>query len=328
MTDLRAQFVIFFRVFLTLSLVLVSSSSAEVKAANALAVKQWNGEYFKEREGGVYLKTALLDFPKAVTSNIQVTLFGIIQQQRFTFSNSQVERSAPPREIWKVPSGKYKIERIELVDHMGTKRSWVATSTEVKTIIVPRVMLSNLGLWTIRPAGAQGLSVKFEMTENTYSEKNSAKDSSVAAVVNGFTGSIQKVLGGKKVIEGADRGYSDDKILRATASFTRQIAMFYRVDLFKHNKYAKDVTAALSAFDAKIRDCYVRALTANATLKGDLVFQIIASAKTGTIRQARKSKGTVSDGAMADCIVGELQQIPMPIQENMLGELTFIFEVK
>lgn len=328
MTFRRSHIEILFRVLCS-SLILFLLSHVDVlRANNALAVKEWNGEYFKEREGGVYVKTVLADFPTVVTSNVQITLFGIIQQRRFTFSNAQVDRSAAPRDIWKVPSGKYKIERIEIVDHAGTKRSWVANSSDVKTIIVPRIMLSNLGLWTIRPAGAQGLSVKFEMTENTYTEKNPAKDSSVAAVVNGFTGSIQKVLGGKKVIEGADRGYSDDKTLRATASFTRQIAMFYRVDLYKHNKYSKDVTSALAAFDAKIRECYIRALSANATLKGDLVFQIIASAKTGTIRQARKSKGSISDGAMSDCIIDELQQIPMPIQENMLGELTFMFEVK
>lgn len=297
-------------------------------AANVLAVKEWNGEFFKKKEGGLFVKTNVTDFPRAVTSNVQITLYGIIQQQSYTFSNTQVALSSPPREIWKFPSGKYRVDRIELVDHAGVKRTWLANQSSPMAVIVPRIMLSNLGLWTLKPAGASGLSVKFQMVANSYSEKGLPAESSVAAVVNGFTGSIQKVIGGKQVIEGADRDYSDDKTLRATATFTRQIGMYYKVDMFKHNRFAKDIMAAISAFDPKIRECYTRALNQDGSLKGELVFQVIASAKTGTIRQARKSKGSISNGSMIDCISDELMQIPMPVQENMLGELTFIFEVK
>jgi hypothetical protein len=86
--------------------------------------------------------------------------------------------------------------------------------------------------------------------------------------------------------------------------------------------------ASLAAFDLNLRTCYTRALDTNANLKGDLVIQVLASAKTGTIRQARKSRGAIADGTMIDCMVNELQQIPMPVQENMVGELTFTFDVK
>ena len=299
-----------------------------VQAANVLAVKEWRGEYFKKKEGGVFVKTTAVGFPRPVTSNVQITVFGIIQQQHYTFSNTQVAAGALPREIWKFQSGKYRLDRVELLDHAGVKRAWVANPNSPMAILVPRVALSNLGLWTISPAGATGLSIKFQMIPNSYSEKGAASDSSVAAVINGFTGSVQQVIGGKKVIEGAERDYSDDNTLRATASFTRQIGMYYRVDMFKHNKYAKDIMSAISAFDPKIRECYTRALNRNGALKGDLVFQVVASVKTGTIRQARKSKGSIDEGTMIDCIIEELVQIPMPVQENMLGELTFIFEVK
>jgi len=314
--------------FFGLGLVLFLVLSSTVLAGEALPVKEWRGEYFKSKEGAVYVKTVTADFARAVTANIQVTVFGIIQQQSYTISNAQTDPSAGPREIWKMPSGKYRIDRVEVVDDSGVRRAWVGNESSPLSFVVPRVMLSNLGLWTIRPAGKTGLSVKFAMVQNSYSERGDAKDSSVAAVVNGFTGSVQKILGGRKVLDGASRDYSDDETLRATATFTRQVGMFYRVDLFKHNRYAKDVMAALSAFDANLRNCYTRALNANGSLKGDLVFQVVASAKTGTIRQARKSKGSIDDGQMIDCMINELQQIPMPVQENMLGELTFMFEVK
>lgn len=300
----------------------------EMAFSGVFAVKEWNGEYFKEKEGAVFVKTVTTDFPKAVTGKIQVVLYGIIQQQSFVFSNAQVDPTAPPREIWKLPSGKYRVDKIELIDHAGVKRSWNANPKAPLAVLVPRVMLSNLGLWTIRPAGANGLNVKFAMVPNSYTEKAAAKDSSVAAVVNGFTGSIQKVIGGKKVLDGAEKQYSDENMIRATATFTKQIEMYYRIDLFKHNKYAKDVMQAIAAFDAPIRRCYTTALEGNASLKGDLVFQVIASAKTGTIRQARKSRGAINDGTMTDCIIAELEQIPMPVDENMIGELSFAFGAK
>jgi hypothetical protein len=292
------------------------------------AVKEWKGEYFKKKEGALFVKTIATGFPKAATANVQVTLFGIIQQKSFTFSNTQTAADSYPREIWKFASGKYRLDKIELIDGDGVKRTWTGRADAPTAVLVPRIMLSNLGVWAISPSGPNGLAVNFTMGRNTYQEKGAASDSSVAAVVNGFTGSVQRVIGGKKVLDGANNDYSNDDTLRASASFTRQIAMFYKVDLFKHNVYSKDVMASLAAFDLNLRSCYTRALDTNANLKGDLVIQVLASAKTGTIRQARKSRGAIADGTMIDCMVNELQQIPMPVQENMVGELTFTFDVK
>jgi len=301
---------------------------APVGFSQAVAVKEWKGEYFSRKEGGLFVKTIASGFRVPALANVQVTVYGIIQQKYYTFSNTQVTPDAAPREIWKLPSGKYQVSRIDFTDGAGVRRMWLAKQDKPISFLIPRVMLSNLGLWTLSPEGVSGLGVKFETAPNTYIEKNPKKDSSVAAVINGFTGSIQQIIGGKQVVDAADKGYSDQNSIRATASFTRQIAMFYKVNLFKHNRYSKDVLGSLAAFDANLRSCYTVALEKNSALKGDLVLQILASAKTGTIRQATRSKGTISDGAMIDCILAEIQQIPMPVQENMVGELTFMFEAK
>jgi hypothetical protein len=306
----------------------ISLLISKASYAQAYAIKEWKGEYFKKKEGAVFVKTIATGFSSTSNANFQVTLFGILQQKQFTFSNTQTAADAYPREIWKLGSGKYRIDRIDFIDGSGVTRTWQGRPEAPLAILVPRVMLSNLGVWQISPQGTNGLNVKFSMGPNTYRENGSAKESSVAAVVNGFTGTVQQVIGGKQVIDGADNEYSDKNSLRATASFTRQISMFYKVDLFKHNRYSKDVMASLAAFDPNLRTCYTRALEQNASLKGDLVLQVLASSKTGTIRQAKKSKGAISDGAMIDCMITELQQIPMPVQENMVGELTFIFETK
>ncbi len=296
--------------------------------AQATAIKEWKGEYFSKKEGGIFVKTLATGFRGAALDNVQVTIYSIIQQKYYTFSNSQVAAEAAPREIWKLPSGKYLVSRIDFTDPSGVNRMWLAKQAKPMPILVPRVMLSNLGRWQISPEGVNGLTVKFEMIPNSYRESGAAKESSVAAVINGFTGSVQQVIGGRQVVDAADKGYSDDNTIRATTSFTRQIGVFYGVNLFKHNKYSKDVLGALKSFDAQLRACYTSALERNSQLAGDLVLKVLASAKTGTIRQATKSKGSIADGAMIDCILGELQQIPMPVQENMIGELTFNFLTK
>jgi hypothetical protein len=297
-------------------------------APQLLAVKEWRGEYFKKKEGAVFVKTLATGFPAGSTGNFQVTLFNIIQQRLYTFSSSQIQADAYPREIWKLPSGKYRVERIEFTDGAGQKRVWIPSAEQKIALLVPRVMLANFGVWIMSPAGPSGMIAKFSQSPNTYKENGQAKDSSVAAVVNAHTGTIQRVIGGKKVLEGADNEYSDETTLRATTTFTRQISMFYKVNLFKHNVYSKDVSGALAAFDLNLRTCYTNALNRNSSLRGDVVLQVLVSSKTGTIRQARKSAGTLSDGQVVDCLTAELTQIPMPIQENMIGELTFTFDAK
>jgi hypothetical protein len=292
----------------------------------ALAIKEWRGEFFDKKEGGIYVKTQVTGFPGAVTGKVQVTLWSIIEQKFYFFSNTQSDPKAYPREIWKLPSGKYRISRVELVDDRGRLRVWQNQSSAALAVLVPRIMLSNLGLWTLAPAGSDGLTVKFSMVPNSYRESGDKTASSVAAVINGFTGTIQETIGGRGVVDGASRDYSDGQMLRSKSSFTQQIAMFYKVNLFRHNRYARDLMESLTAYDRNLRVCYTQALERDNAVRGDLVFQVLVSAKTGTIRQARKSGGSIKQGPMIDCLIGELQQIPMPILENMVGELTFTFD--
>ena len=257
-----------------------------------------------------------------------VTLFNIIEQRPVVVGNAFSAIDAYPREIWRVPSGKYRIEHIELTDAAGVRRQWNRNPQSSVMILVPRVSVANLGLWTVSSEGPTGLGVKFEMIANSYKEDAPKAESSVAAIVNGFTGGIQLVLGGKRVLDGAASGSGDANNLRAAVSFTRQIAMFYKLDLFKHNGFNKDVMGAISAFDQNLRSCYTNALNGNAQLRGNVVFKILVSQNTGTMRQIHKSGGTLTDGSVSDCLVQELTQIPLPVRENMIGELTFTFDVK
>lgn len=321
----------FFSFFLILAINLGEAKAgfAGVPAVMPLkGVSQWNGEFFRKQEGALFVKTLASGFSGTALANVKITLFGIIQQQAYIFSNPQTEVTAPPRSIWKFGSGKYRVDVIEFTDQTGTKRFWRGDKNAPVVVVIPRLTLSNLGVWNLSPVGADKIAVKFSMIPNSYVETVPAKDSAVAAVVNGFTGTMQKAIGGKGLIANADNDYSTRSVLRSEATFARQIGMYYKVELFKHNMYAKDLLGSLTAFDLNLRGCYLKALEENYKLKGDIVFQILTSEKTGTIKKAKKARGSVTNGGLIDCLIGELQQIPMPVQETMVGELSFTFDVK
>ena len=317
-----------FRLLLFVGISIAAANAGVAGSKPVKGVSQWNGEFFKKAEGAAYVKTATAGFSGNALANIKITLYGIIEQQTFIFSNTQLAPGSYPREVWKFNSGKYRIDLIEFVDPTGTKRTWVGDQKSPLLVVIPRRSLSNLGVWTLTPKGKNELSIKFLMTPNTYIEKGAGKDSNVAFVVNGFTGTVQKEFGGRQIVEGAGGNNSAKGEVRAIVTFARQIGMSYKVDLYRHNQYAKDLMASLNLFDRNLRACYLKALEERFDLKGDIVFKIITSAVTGTIKKAKKTKGSINDGALIDCLTSELEQIPMPVQETMLGELSFQFDVK
>ncbi len=115
--------------------------------------------------------------------------------------------------------------------------------------------------------------------------------------------------------------------MHAVASTTRQISMFFRLDLYKDNAFNSDVIQALQGFDSKLRGCYTGALNENNALRGNIVLKLLISEKTGTIRQIRRSGGSLVDGGLTNCLVKELLQIPLPVRKNMIGELSFMFDM-
>ena len=295
--------------------------------SGVIPIKEWRGELMRANEGAFYWRNQLNAFRKGVSSNVTVTFYNIILQKNVVISQAQSPVDRFPREMWRVPSGKYAIDRIELVDGAGIHRTWQRSPTAQWLVVVQRNSLSNLGIWVLSPDGATGLKAQFFPGKNLYSEEGPKKESSIAAVINGFTGIVQEVYGGNKVKAGADSNYSDVSQMRGVVTTTRQILMTYRLDLLNDNSLNKDVMGALTGFDANFRSCYSRAVNGNTSLRGNIVFKVLISDKTGTIRKLRRSGGSLTDGAVTECLVTELMQIPLPVRKNMIGELTFMFDM-
>jgi hypothetical protein len=166
------------------------------------------------------------------------------------------------------------------------------------------------------------------MIPNSYKETSSKEESSVAAVLDGFTGLIQEKFGGKRVIQAADEQYSSNRELRRAVTFTRQISMFYKLDLFKHNNHAKAIAEVLNTFDSIFRKCYADRLDFNDDLRGDVRFTFLLSAQSGTISKLKYTGGSANDPKLAECVYLELSQIQYPVPENMVGELAYTYDVK
>ncbi len=306
------------------------------RAANGTeSLAEWKGELFEQKQGALYLKVTLKSFKAAkqtkyITSNVQITVYDRLKKKAFLVSHpwGNDDPTAYPRDLYKLESGKYDIKQVVIVDAEGVKRTWQGDEQAKQSFVVRRQCLSNLGMWVLSPDGNTGLTVKFGMIANSYSEEGDKTDSSVAAVLNGFSGLIQEKIGGKKVLSGAENNYEKNNELRATVTFTRQIAMFYKLNLFRRNDHAKAIASVLSVYDPNLRRCYTDRLDFNENLKGDVKFTFLLSKQTGTMSKLKVTGGSATDPKLVECMYNELAAIQFPVPENIIGELTYIYDVK
>ncbi len=323
--------------FFIITIILWGGFSRALLAQSAkkipITMSEWNGEFFDNKQGGLYIRLGLKGFKGSkqtsyLTGNVQAVVFDRLNSQAYTISlEPMMTPTDAPRQLWKSPSGKYDILQISMVDQSGVKRVWRA-SQEKKSFAVKRQCLSNLGVWMLSPAGASGLSVEFKAAPNSYREEGSKRDSSVAVVLDGFTGLIQEKFGGKKVLKGAEDNHAGSNEMRATIRFTRQIAMFFSLNLFRHNVYGKQIANVLQVYDPNLRRCYTDRLEYDDTLRGDIKFTFLLSKQTGTMSKLKASGGALQDPKLIECLYKELGHIQFPAPDNMVGELIYTFDAK
>lgn len=294
------------------------------------AAAEWQGEYFNGKQGGVFLKIKLQGFKVSkgrastftITNDAQVTVFNILNKKPYVLSQPVNEAAGVPRKVWKLPSGKYAIRTIELVDAEGSKRRYAPARPQ--TFAIKRACLANLGVWTLKPDGP-GLGVTFAMNSNPYKETGDRRQSSIVAVINGFNGLIQERFAGKELLHKGEAGYEGKSEMRAVVTSTRQISMFFRLDLFRHNHHAREIADILTTYDANLRTCYSRRLDDNPKLQGEIKFNFILAKDTGTMSKLKHRGGSIDDPKLVECLYYELAQIQFPVREAMLGELTYTF---
>jgi hypothetical protein len=295
---------------------------------------QWKGEYFHEKQGGFFVHVEV-ESPDAKTlvlgdgSTIQVTLVNLLTRETYRFNPTASEATTPPKEIWKIHSGKYLIKTIEKVDSMGTIRRYKPKNTsEAKTFIVKRFNLSNLGVWRLNPIRDTGLGLKISMIPNRYTEEGAPSDSSVNQVIDGYNGGFQQEVRGRTDL--ADKGASRaNRQLRTTVTTRRQLAMFYKLNLFKHNYFAKSMSDTLTVYDTAMRKCHTdRMDQTGEDIKGQITFTFLLAKSSGTLTKIKNSNGSIKDPELIRCLSLKLQSIQFSPNTSMIGELSYTFDVK
>lgn len=286
-------------------------------------LSQWKGEYFTDKEGGFYFKASLKG-GIAEAYDFTVHVYSPLRKKTYAFVQTVDEINGPPAEVWKIPTGKYRIKMVSVSDSSGNRRFY--RPKKMKSFSVKRHSISNLGLWVLVPL-AKKLIVKFKKKKNQFKEKLSKGKSSVAFVVNGFNGLIEAKIGGKRLLKKGGKKVSDGDA-RIVVRSVEQIGMFYGLNLFKHNHFAQKMMAVLEGDDAKMRECYTDRIAVKSGIRGDLKFRFILSKLSKGMKGLKRSGGSISDPKLVECVYYRLGGLTFPVNTNMIGEVTYQFDVK
>jgi hypothetical protein len=123
----------------------------------------------------------------------------------------------------------------------------------------------------------------------------------------------------------ADSGIPDPMEL-GTYSVTRQISMYYRMDLLRDNAHAKDMATIMHIYDAPVRACYVDRLDSQPALRGDVDLSFAMSKNSGGMERIRHVGGTLKDPQLVKCLKRRLAEIPFQPPRNMQGKLRYRFD--
>ena len=309
-----------------ISLGLLLSLKQPVSAASG-KIFPWQGEYFNKKEGGfyLYLEPQGLSTNLSVNTQISLIFYNPLSKKRFKLTEG-LEKFQPgiPPSVWKIPSGKYLIIAIEVTT--GSARLiWKTNRNMRRSLVVKRLSISNFGTWKISLKNKNSLNVKFRMSKNTYKSNGNQAEDSAAAVFNGFTGAMQKVLGGKQLIDKAKNNYEKQDELRVHTRMIRTISLKWTLDLLKDNNKARAVNEIIVAHDPYFRKCYKNRLDDTGNLRGKIIYGFILVKTTGTMSKIRHIGGTLNDSQLVNCIQKELKDMRFSISRNMVGKLAFDF---
>lgn len=290
------------------------------------SLQVWRGEYFHQKQGALYLEVSLSGFESDLIDNVKIFLTNPVTKKKFVISQQVNDVVNGERTVWKIGSGRYQVKGLRLVDGEGAIRTWVAKKSFF--ITVKRFSISNLGKWIVRPQGNKGLSIDFKMIPNSYEEEQPRSKSSVAKVIDGFTGLTQKIFAGKSLYSKAAKDYATEGELRATSTIKRQVALYYALDLYKYNGlYGKQVMTILENSDSDLRQCYQDRVEYNDRLKGTVKFKFLLSQRSKSIKALKNTGGTLKDPKLIKCLYYELAGIRFPVKRNIIGEVVFTFNV-
>ena len=311
---------------------LITPTLSELRASteNLITPHRWQGEYFDQSMGGIWFHLYFKGMGPISHQKANIIITNLITKKSYLITQAHSDMKKSPSNIWKIPQGKYFIKKITLIDSKGQEREW-RNKKRRRKFVVKKLHLSNLGAWLLTPKITKNpkkplkIKVKFYNIPNKYKE-SSKGDSSVVAVINGFTALTQRVIGGESLKEKEKKLYTDDSELRASYKTTQTISMYYALDLMRHNRLANQVVPILNHNDPNIRSCYTDRLYEDPELSGTIEYKFIISSVSKSIVRLKPTGGTIRSSKMIECIYYQLKGLDFPVTDTMGGSITFTFK--
>ena len=287
----------------------------------------WNGEFMSDDQGAVYLRFYLDKFRKSRSSKeITTSVFMAIRNsqtgQTYVMNQAPTDNGSEPVLVWKLPAGNYTVEKLSINENTGLTRNWAPSKKRPK-FSIRHLMLSNMGQVRLSPYQKFGLAVTFLSKPNVF--ENTSSHQSFIAVIDAYKTSLQKTLGGAKVLKQSKENFGSSNEARMAFSTVRQISMIHQVDSSGSQQSRRLMSSTINAQDADLRRCYMDQLDNQSGLKGSVNFKFQIQPSNGSFGALSYSGGSLSNSKAIECLTLALRKMQFPIAKPLSGRLAFQF---
>ena len=255
-------------------------------------------------------------------------------------------RKAPKR--WRLPRGNYRINQLVVNTQVGL---FQFRGPHPKALSIKAGELFNAGRWVVverknrrleilpkplkpkaqNPPAASMVGPRSKLPSTRRSEIKRRSGPTVGTaldndtVISGRGPNRRSMLGQLGLpSSGAER----EGEARISYTVTQTISMLYKIDLNRHNSYARYVQAGINRIDKDLRQCYGDRLGINENLKGTMHFKFIYSKVEKSFRSIKTVEDTTGDPRFVECVYWLLGDAEFQIGTDLIGDITFYFNIK
>lgn len=303
------------------------SSKIEASESNKYsAASKWQGQYLDKPNGGFFARIFLRNFKKSNRGNFFTSAIVVKLKNKSTKALYQISQpiqaNNQPEAIWILPQGVYSLEGLSLIDNVGISRNWQRQILIEKKI--RHLYLSNFGDWVIRPSGKRGLSLSISNARFDYVHRY--KHHSFIGLIDGDSGNLKQLLGGKNVLLHSKNEFSSQNEARSSYKVSRSIFLKYQLDLGKNNQHSKKMLSVITGRDIDLRRCYTDILDEIDIKKTTVRFNFSIDKRNGAMDPIIADRSLKNIPKLTRCLYLTFGQMQFPFKHSFNGTVTLHFQ--
>ena len=277
--------------------------------------KIWNGEIIEADQGLVCLYSMMIDSTvKHRNGEFSFILKGRKNKINYSFSAKTQEPKLAPNSYWKIKEDTYDLMEASFIDERGFKRSWKGPYP--KSLEVKSRSIASMGAWyLVYLKGDSQFNILLKPLRLVL--PIDSWKGSVLSVTDAITGEVFSQYKGTS----AQNGQGIRRVLRAS----RSIQMLYRLDLFRFNTYAAEMSRVLQTNDADLRSCYTDLLEKDDNAQGTTTYAFVYSGIAQGIKSLKIRQSSLNDPIFRECMYYKLKALTFSLRQSLAGELSFQF---